>query len=337
MKVSNETKIGALTIIALTFLVLGYNFLQGRSVFKTGNFLYAKYKQTSQLMASNPVFINGFQVGNVYATEAADITLQEIIVEIKLKDSYQIPKNSIAIIEGSLLSTPSIKIILGNSKEYLQSGDTLLTQESAGMFEGISSKLEPISNQLQKTLATLDTVLLNVNSVLDPSTKNNLQSVISNLNKATAGIVVSTSSLQQLLNTQTGALASSLNNVNSFTKTLADNNDKITGTLSNLEMTTAKFSKLDIEATMKSLDASMKQLNEIVSKVNAGNGSLGSLINDETLYTNLNNSVRSLNTLMDDLRVNPKRYVNISVFGKKDKGGYLQQPLPIQDSATKKP
>lgn len=336
MKVSNETKIGALTVVALTFLVLGYNFLQGRSVFRTGNFLYAKYNQTNQLMPSNPVFINGFQVGSVYSTDAADETLQQIVVEIKLKDNYQIPANSIAVIEGSLLGTPSVKILMGNGKEYLQSGDTIQTQEAGGMFDGISAKIEPISTQLQKTLASLDTVLLNVNSVLDPSTKNNLQNVISNLNQATAGIVVSTASLQQLLNTQTGALAGSLNNVNSFTKTLADNNDKITGTLSNLETTTEKFSRLDIDATMKSLDASVKQLNDIVTKINTGSGSMGALINDKALYNNLNSSVRSLNTLMDDLRVNPKRYVNISVFGKKDKGGYLQQPLPQVDSATQK-
>lgn len=336
MKVSNETKIGALTVVALTFLVLGYNFLQGRSVFRTGNFLYAKYSHTNQLMPSNPVFINGFQVGSVYSTDAADETLQQIVVEIKLKDSYQIPANSIAVIEGSLLGTPSVKILLGNGKEYLQSGDTIQTQEAGGMFDGISAKIEPISNQLQKTLSSLDTVLLNVNSVLDPSTKNNLQSVISNLNQATAGIVVSTASLQQLLNTQTGALAGSLNNVNSFTKTLSDNNDKITGTLTNLETTTEKFSKIDLDATMKNLDASVKQLNEIVTKINTGNGSMGALINDKALYSNLNNSVLSLNTLMDDLRVNPKRYVNISVFGKKDKGNYLQQPLPVGDSATQK-
>lgn len=337
MKVSNETKIGALTVVALTFLVLGYNFLQGRSVFKTGNFLYAKYNQTSQLMPSNPVFINGFQIGSVYSTDAADETLQQIIVEIKLKDSYQIPDNSVAIIEGSLLGTPSIKIIMGNSTVYLQKGDTMQTQEAGGMFDGIAVKLEPVSNQLQRTLASLDTVLLNVNSVLDPSTKNNLQSVISNLNKATAGIVVSTASLQQLLNTQTGALAGSLNNVNSFTKTLADNNDKIAGTLTNLETTTEKFSKLDLDTTMKNLDDGVKQLNEIITKINTGNGSMGALINDKTLYSNLNSTVRSLNTLMDDLRVNPKRYVNISVFGKKEKGNYLQQPLSQPDSTTQKP
>jgi phospholipid/cholesterol/gamma-HCH transport system substrate-binding protein len=337
MKISNETKIGALTLIALTFLVLGYNFLQGRSVFKTGNFLYAKFKKTNLLMSSNPVFVNGFQVGNVYATKAADETLQEIIVEIKLNDDYQIPTNSVAIIEGSLLSTPSVNIIMGNGNTFLHSGDTLMTREAAGMFDGITDKLEPLSTQLEHTLASIDTIVMNANSILDPNTKGNLQSVIAHLNETTASMVVSAASLQALLNTQSGALAGSLNNVNTFTKTLSNNSSKIDSTLSNLQKTTEKLAQLNMEATMKSLDASVISLNSILSKIDEGNGSMGSLINDKTLYNNLTQTVKSLNTLMDDLRVHPKRYVNISVFGKKEKGDYLTEPLIQKDTTGAKP
>ena len=127
MKISNETKVGALTAIAITLLILGFNFLKGKTLFKTGNFLYAKYADTKGIMVSNPVFINGFQVGAVYDIENADQNLSSIILSIKLKDYYNIPVNSVAVVKDNPLGTPSVEITLGNAKTFLHTGDTLLT------------------------------------------------------------------------------------------------------------------------------------------------------------------------------------------------------------------
>jgi phospholipid/cholesterol/gamma-HCH transport system substrate-binding protein len=203
------------------------------------------------------------------------------------------------------------------------------------MFDDISSKLDPVTAQLKTTMLSLDSVLRNVNSIFDPNTKGNLQSIISNLNKATAGIVVSTGSLQKLLNTETGALAISLDNVNSFTKNLADNNGRIDSVLANLQTTTRNLSKADIDGAVNQLKASINKLNDVMAKFNSQDGTLGALINNKELYNSINNTMRSLNTLADDLRVHPKRYVNISVFGKKDKGDYLTAPL--KDSSNSSP
>lgn len=336
MKISNETKIGALTIIAVTFLILGFNFLRGRSVLKTGFFLYAKYGDTKKLMPSNPVFANGFQVGSVYTTEAADDNLSGILVEIKLNNEYKIPDNSVAIIETNPLGTPGISIVLGNSTKYLASGDTIKTQEAGDLLGGLTSKITPVADQLKVTLASLDTVLRNVNSTLDPNAKSNLQQVIANLAVATKSITVSTASLEKMLNTQSGALASSLNNIDAFSKNLAANNEKITATLSNVEKTTENLSKADIDGVVNNLKASVEKLNTVMEKVNSADGSLGALLNSKDLYNNLNNTVRSLNILMDDLRAHPKRYVNISVFGKKDKGDYLTSPLDTNSTTVPK-
>lgn len=336
MKISNETKIGALTIIAVTFLILGFNFLRGRSVLKTGFFLYAKYGDTKKLMPSNPVFANGFQVGSVYTTEAADDNLSGILVEIKLNNEYKIPDNSVAVIETNPLGTPGISIILGNSTKYLASGDTIKTQEAGDLLGGLTSKITPVADQLKVTLASLDTVLRNVNSTLDPNAKSNLQQVIANLAVATKSITVSTASLEKMLNTQSSALASSLNNIDAFSKNLAANNEKITATLSNVEKTTENLSKADIDGVVNNLKASVEKLNTVMEKVNSADGSLGALLNSKDLYNNLNNTVRSLNILMDDLRAHPKRYVNISVFGKKDKGDYLTSPLDTNSTTVPK-
>ena len=173
MKISNETKVGALTAIAITFMILGFNFLKGRSLFKTGNFIYAKYPNAKGLMVSNPVYINGYQVGNVYEIENVDKTVTSISVAIKLKDYYYIPDNSLAEIIKDPLGTPSIDIALGNSKVGLMSGDSIRTKSSPGLLDAFTSKLTPVADQLKLTITSLDNVLKNINTIFDPTTKNN--------------------------------------------------------------------------------------------------------------------------------------------------------------------
>lgn len=327
MKISNETKVGALTAIAITLLILGFNFLKGKTLFKTGNFIYAKYADTKGIMVSNGVFINGFQVGSVYDIENADANLSTIVVAIKLKDKYNIPSNSVASIKENPLGNASITISLGDAPNFVKSGDTILTSSSAGLLGDVMNKLGPVGDQIKATVGSLDSVLKNINTIFDPATKNNLQEVIANINKTTASLVVSSASIQAMLNQQTGTIAASMNNVSSFTKNLSDNNDKITRMLGNVEKTTENLSKADIDGTVAQLKNSIETLNSILAKASSTEGSLGKLLNDKTLYDNLSNTVRSANILMDDLRVHPKRYVNISVFGKKDRTGPLMAPL----------
>lgn len=327
MTVSNETKVGALTAIAITLLILSFNFLKGKTLLKTGNYIYAKYTDTKGIKISNPVFVKGFQVGAVADIENADPNLQSIIVSIKLTDAYNIPVNSVAVINENPLGTPSIEIKLGDNKAFLQQGDTLLTAESKGILSGIMDKLGPVTQQLEKTIATLDTVLKNLNTVFDPQTKNNLQSVIANVNKTTESLVVSSASLQQMLNQQTGSIAQSMNNVNKFTKNLSENNERINQSINNVTKATENFSKSDLVGSVDQLKTAIGNLNALVAKINSDEGSLGKLINDKALYNNLNNTIRSANILVDDLRIHPKRYVNISVFGKKDKTGPLMAPI----------
>jgi len=139
-----------------------------------------------------------------------------------------------------------------------------------------------------------------------------------------------------LLNNQSGALSHSLTNLDSFTRNLASNNDKITSMLSNIDKTTENLSKADIDGAINNLKGAVEKLDGVMAKINSNDGTLGALINSKDMYNNLNNTVRSLNILMDDLRTHPKRYVNISVFGKKDKGDYLTEPLKDSTSSEKK-
>lgn len=334
MKISNETKVGALTAIAITMLVLGFNFLKGKTLFKTGNYLHAKYTDSKGIMVSNPVFVNGFQVGSVDDIENLDESLSSIVVTIKLKSNYNIPVNSVASIKENPLGPSSITITMGNAKQYLNVGDTLATASQDGLMGSLMNKLGPVGDQIKLTVQSLDSVLKNINTIFDPNTKNNLQQTIANINKTTASLVVSSASLQAMLNQQTGAITQSMNNVASFTKNLSDNNEKVTRMIGNVEKTTDNLAKADIAGSVENLKATIAGLNAVVAKLNSQDGSLGKLMNDKTLYNNLTNTVRSANILLDDLRVHPKRYVNVSVFGRKDKS--IPLTAPLNDSSIQK-
>ncbi len=326
MKISNETKVGALTAIAVAFLIMGFNFLKGKNLLKSGNYIYAKYTDTKKLVPSSPVYINGFQVGTVNDIES-DLDVTHVTISIKLNDKYNIPKNSTAYIESSLLGSPTIIINPGNATAYLSNNDTIQTTEKGDLMSQVSDKIGPVTDKVTAALSTLDTVLQNINSLMDPRTKGNLKSVIDNLSIASASIVVSVNSLQQMLDKQNGALGKSFNNMNSFTQNLANNNGKIDSIMSNLQTTTDHLASSDVDGVVNQLKASVDKLDNVMNKINSTDGTLGSLINSKVLYNSLNSSVVSLHTLIDDLRVNPKRYVNISIFGKKDKGNYLEKPL----------
>ncbi|HKG70055.1 MAG TPA: MlaD family protein [Segetibacter sp.] len=332
MKITNETKVGALTALAITLLILGFNFLKGKSLFKTGSFIYAKVKQTNGLMISNPVVINGLQVGSVYELEEANKNIDSIIIAMKMTKEINIPANSVASIKSNPLGTSSIEINMGDQKNYLKNHDTIPTVDSAGMFGAVTARLTPVVDQVKMTAQTLDSLMRNINSIFDPSAKNNLQSVIANFNRISANLVVSTASLQALMSQQSGSLYRSMNNLNSFTKNLAGNNDKISATMANLETSTRNLSEADIDGTVNKLRATVERLNTAVEKMDSKDGSIGRLLNDPQLYDNLANTTRSLNILMDDIRVNPKRYVSISIFGGKAKKQHLTSPLPVPDT-----
>ncbi len=327
MKISNETKVGALTAVGITLLVLGFNFLKGKPISGKSNTLYAVFTDVQGLTNSNPVMVNGKQVGTVSATTFSP-DMKQVIVSVNMNGNYAIPGNSVAVISPSLLGTISLDIKLGTTGAALKNGDTISTQATAGIIDGALKKIDPVLYEVKNAVKALDSVLITVNGVVDPAAKNNIRATLENLNKTTAGLAVSSASLQTLLNTQSGALAKTLNNVSDFTGNLAANNQKMNGILDNVEKTTANFSRLDLEKTLTILNGTIGELKGMLTSISSNEGTLGLLMKDARLYNNLAATANKVNLLIDDLRLHPKRYVNVSVFGKKDKTGPLLTPLP---------
>jgi phospholipid/cholesterol/gamma-HCH transport system substrate-binding protein len=320
MKITNETKIGALASISMLLLILGFNFLKGKDLFEHRKKIYAIFNSVDGLELSNSVSIKGFEVGSVYAIRATDKSISGILVTISMKKDVDIPKNSVAIITTGILNSSTIVIRKGDATDFVSDGDTLLTVEKGGILSDVQRNLNPVMKNLNSTLESLDSLIQVVGGLFDPGVKNNFSSIIANLAKSSA-------SLQVLLNERTGSLAHSMIHLDSFTNNLANNNQRISGTLDNLEKTTGKLANAKIDETLQSVQGTMNSLKDAINKLNSTNGTMGLLLNDKKLYLNLDNTLRSLNILLDDLRMHPKRYVNISVFGSKDKKGPLMTPM----------
>ena len=327
MKIANETKVGAIAVVSVALLILGFNFLKGKKLFSKSTILYATYGNIQGLQKSNPILINGLQVGTVFDIRT-DKDMKNILVELNITKDVYIPVNSIALIKTNPIATPSMEIKLGDATTHLKNKDTIITENSGGIFGTLLEKVDPVLFQVRKSITSLDTVLMNFNSILDPGAKNNIGASLQNMNAITASMLRSTASLQILLNTQSGALAKSLENVESITRNFAGTNEKITNVVTNLDKTTTKLSQLELEKAVNTLNATLTDLKNMVAKINSTDGTLGSLINDPKLYNNLASTGNKLNLLLDDIRVNPKRYVNVSVFGKKQNNSPLLVPMP---------
>ncbi len=320
MKINNETKIGLLAVVSIALLIFGFNYLKGKELFNKSKKLYAVFHSVSGLSVSNPVMINGLQVGTVNDMVEQNANLDSIIISINLDKEINIPINSMAYINRDLLGTASLNIELGKSTQYVKNEDRLNTQVTAGLLEDVKASFNPALNSVNGTLKSLDSVIEVIGRIFDPATNVNIQKIFTNL-------TVSSANLQTLLNTQTGALAKTMNNLNSVTGNLAKQNESINTTLANLNAASSKFANLNLDSTITNLNSTVNQLNIAVQKINSTDGSVGLLLNDKQLYQNLEGTSRSLNILLDDLRVNPKRYVSISIFGRKNKGNYLTTPL----------
>lgn len=323
MTISNETKVGSLTAIAIVLLILGFNFLKGKSFSGKNSQYQAVFADVQGLAKGNPVVISGKETGNILDIDGGK-EMKQLKVTINMKDDVNIPDDSYAVITKSLLGAVQLEIKLGNSPTYKKDGDNIKTIAAGDMLGDAVKKLDPVLMQLSKTLQSLDSVFLTVNGVIDQ----NIRGVLQNLDKTTASLAVSSASLQSMLNAQTGSVAKTADNLSSFTGNLKNNNEKLTQTLTNMETATGKFAKLDLETTMANLNTSITELKSIMAKANSDKGTLGLLMNDPKLYNNLNATSNKLNLLLDDLRLHPKRYVNVSVFGKKDKSQPLMVPLP---------
>lgn len=320
MKLSNETKVGALLVVAIALLILGFNLLKGNDIFSSDTTLYAVYHDVDGLAAANPVNVNGLKVGSVSSLNVMDEHAGGILVKLTIKSDLSIPTNSVAkIVSSDLLGSKAVVLEFGDANTNLQDDDTISASVSVSMTEKLTSQIAPLSDKIKIILISLDSVLTDVHSTLDSKTQKNLRNSIMSLSETMKNFSSTSAKLDKLVN-----------NFNSFMGNINSQNEKINQILTNTEQATSSLAEADLPGTIHNLNTTVTNFNDLLSNVNEGKGSLGLLMNDDHLYDNLKSATHNLNLLMEDLRLNPKRYVHFSLFGRKSR------PSPLPSDTTMK-
>jgi phospholipid/cholesterol/gamma-HCH transport system substrate-binding protein len=315
IKYQRELKIGIVFIIATVVLIWGLMYLKGLELFTSSRIFFAVYDDVDGLQVSNPVTINGLQVGQVNVLSFDKRHNGKIICELYFKSDYPVTKNSIARIRSSsLLGSKEVAIILGKSSEKAKNGDTLKTEIEASLGSEVNKQLLPLKVKAENLISSIDSVATIVQLVLNRNTRENLVQAIDHVKDALSNIAHATYSLDTLISNQKKNIAGIIINVESISRNLKQNNEKITNIINNLSDVSDSLARAKIPATIKQVNLAVKSLTSTLEKINKGEGSLGLLVNDQKLYLDIENAARNLNLLIEDLKANPKKYLKISVF-----------------------
>ncbi|RKR83249.1 phospholipid/cholesterol/gamma-HCH transport system substrate-binding protein [Mucilaginibacter gracilis] len=309
MKISNETKIGALTVVALAILILGYSFLKGNDVFSTENKFYAVYSDVSGLAVAKPVLVNGFQIGRV--SKMRLLPSGHTLVEFKVQDKYDIPKNTIAKLEGDILGSKTINFEYGNSKTFAVSEDTL----QAFVKGGIAESLQPVQKKAELIIGKMDSILTSVNAIMNPRFQKNVDRSFNSIANTLQALEGTTQKVDALVGNQSVRINNILANVESISANLKSSNKYLSGTMANFNKISDDVAKGHIKETLENANKAVADLQATIAKINAGQGSLGLLLNDDKMYNNLKDASANLNNLFIDIKAHPKNYVSFSVFG----------------------
>lgn len=303
MNISREVKTGLLAVVAIALLIFGYSFLKGNNLLNNDRTYYAIYDNVEGLSPGSNVTINGLIVGKVLSIDFAD-SKGDLLVTFNIQNDFQFSKASKAqIYGGGLIGGKNLSIVPDYEQgEAAESGDTLEGTIDEGIFELVNERLTPLQAKVESVINSTDSVLTGVSDVLDQKTRKNLRETIEDINATATNFKQASSSLNKLL---------------------ADNDQKLSRTFTNLDEMSANFnkvsdslSKVDINALVIRMESVLADFESISSKIERGEGTLGQFINDDQMYNNLERATKQMEELMQDIKLNPKRYVHFSVFGK---------------------
>jgi phospholipid/cholesterol/gamma-HCH transport system substrate-binding protein len=311
-KISNEVKVGATALLTIVIFVWLFNFLKGKDFLKSTAFYYTVYDKVGGLAESSPVEINGYKVGVVRSIGFIDPKSGRLLVEFSVNKNFKLPKNTVAeIVPVSLLGGMKVQFVYGAGPGTYSEGDTIPGRLAESLMDKIDTEILPVKEKISNLIVVLDSVISSVDEVMNPEFKKNFSETLAHLNSTTA-------SLDKVIGSKEKELTATLDNIKKFTQMLSDNSGKMNKTFGNLEAITDTLAAADIYSSVSNLKASLEKSALLMDNLNKGKGSAGQFLTNDTLYTNLTNSLESLNALLKDMKSNPKRYVHFSVFGKKN-------------------
>lgn len=306
MKITREIKTAILVIASILLFIWGYSFLKGRDLFTNYKTLYVEYDNVEDLSASAPVTINGLAIGKVNKITINEVT-GKLLVELQLKTDFPISKTSAAFLYSpSLIGGKQIKIVPNLAdKTPIEDGQTLVGNVELGLTESLGGKIEPIQQKLDLMLANINTLVSGLNNVLDKQGQENLKKSLAELSQTMEQFHKASGSLNAILDGNKAQINGVVTNFNK----MSNNFNKISDSLN----------KADLGKTVRNLNQTLAKVDGIMSNLNSGKGTAGKLLNDDALYNNLAKTSKELELLLQDVRLYPTRYVNVSLFGKKNK------------------
>ena len=312
VNLSKEVKAGLIAVVAILGFVFMFQFMKGKNLFTTDNIFYAKYDNVEGLEASSPVSINGLKVGQVDAITPITDAKGKIhfVLKVIVDDEFEFSKKStIEIFEPGFMSGKQVRINLAYGGEMAKDGDTLAGGYKDSMLNSIGSQVGPVKDQVQSVLKRVDSLMLNANAITDARNQAEIRALLASLNRTVSAFETTSRQTNQLLANNDPRIQRMLDNANLATVSAKNAIDKY-GTVAE-SIDTEKLNN-----TIEKLSVTADKLNSVISGIQNGEGSLGKLAKDEQLYNNLNKTAENLNVLVEDMKANPKRYLNISVFGK---------------------
>ena len=318
MKFSRELKTGIIVIGGILLFILGFSFLKATPLFDTSKVFYAVYSHVGGLQSGTTVSINGFAVGTVKDIRFKDSS-GDLVVTFTVGNNFEFSKNSKAqLYDTGIIGGKGIQIIpVFDGAPLAQTGDTLRTDTRPGITELVQQKLTPLQLKVEGAVSNADSLLMNFNDVLDDATKRNLRESVEGFKEVVANFQQTSAVLSELLEKNQYQLDSSISNIHTIS--------------GNFAMISDSLAQVDLSGTLRDLDSTVNNLNQMLTRINNGEGSMGKLMNEEELYENLTSVSRQLDLLLQDFRLNPKRYVNVSVFGKKQKEYVVPETDPAKE------
>lgn len=321
MKITKEFKIGVVVIAAIAAFIWGLNYLKGSDIISRKNYLFAVYPKIDGLIEANPLMVKGFKIGQVNKISLLKRGGEyQVLVRFLVTEEVNIPKNSIAkAFSSDLLGSKAVEVIYGDSNEFVESGDTLLAESEEDLKTAVDKRLAPLQKKAEGLISSIDSVMVIVQYVLNDKTRDNLSKSFESIKKAISSLEQTCYKLDDLVASEKNKISSILTKLNSLAGMLEQNTGKIDNIIGNLSNLSDSLAKSQLKDAIANADKTLKELNALVAQINSGQGTLGKLAKNDSLYNNLNKASDDLDKLMKDLRINPERYIHFSVFGRRDK------------------
>lgn len=312
---SRYTSIGLVVIIAIIGLVWGFNFLKGKNLFVKENIYYSVYDRIDGLVESSPVVFNGLKIGQVRNIKFHSDNSGRLIVEFAIKQDIQLRDSTVAQIASiDLMGTKSIELIQGNSTTFHKIGDTLFSSLEQSIKDQVSIQMLPLKVKAEELMLSLDSVLVVFQYIFNEKTRDNISNTFASIKMTIQNLESTSIALDTLMQAEKGKLSRIFSNIELISSNLRNNNEQISLILNNFSNISDTIAKADIGKTIKNANKALTDIDNIIAKINRGEGTIGMLANNDTLYNNLEDATYNLNKLFIDFEKNPKRYIHFSLF-----------------------